>query len=439
MNAYHPLVTLLQLAQRIRNAPDLEMLRFILVNETHGLVPYRQAVLWNASGTVEALSGIPSVDADVPYVLWLRHLFAQLQPVVSDAPLLMEGSFAPLEVRDGWSEWWPEMALLIPLQVGETLMGWLLLARETPFEEAEVELLRHLGESHAHAWRCLRGGGRALGTILPAQRWKTWAVVGLLVIGGLAWPVPLTVLAPAEVVPRHPEVIRSPMDGVIDRFHVQPNDPVTPGQPLFDLDETTLKSRLEVAEKSLAVTESEYLVTSQLALQDSRSKAQLAIFAGRVEEKRLEADGVRDLLARGRVKATRAGIALFSDPQGWIGRPVMTGEKILTVADARDGEVEAWLPAGDVIPLEVGASVTLFLNIDPLHPRGARLRLLAYEPVARPDGIVAHQLRATLDGEGNESPRLGLKGTARIAGDTVSLGWWMARRPLALARQWLGW
>lgn len=435
----HPLIMLLQLVQRARSAPQWELLSFIFVNETHGLIPYRQAVLWNSSGTVEALSGIPVVDTHVPYVLWLNHLFTQLNLSEHNAPLRLEGSCAPPDVQTGWREWLPDMALAMPLKAGDDTLGWLLLARETAFESDEIELLLHLVEGYAHAWRCLRGGQRGgLRRLASLVRWKSVAVTALLLCGLFVWPVPLSVLAPAEVVPRQPEVIRAPMEGVIDRFHVQPNDPVTPGQSLFDLDGTVLKSRLEVAEKSLAVAESEYLVTSQLALQDPRSKAQLAILAGRVEEKRLEADGVRDQLARGRVKATRAGIALFSDPQGWIGRPVATGEKILTVAEERDGEVEAWLSAGDLIPLASGAAVTLFLNIDPLHPRVARLRLLAYEPLLRPDGIVAHQLRATFESKG-EPPRLGLKGTARISGETVALGWWIARRPLAILRQWLGW
>ncbi|MBF0182503.1 MAG: HlyD family efflux transporter periplasmic adaptor subunit [Magnetococcales bacterium] len=437
MTAVDPLVILLELSQRARQAATPDELRFVMVNETHGLVPYRQAVLWDGRGKVTALSGIPLPDAQAPFVAWLHRLFhhhSHMAP--TDRPSVVTGPLAPPGVREEWPEWLPEQALLLPMRLDERVLGWLLLARESPFAAAEGELLHHLAGVYAHAWSCRARRQERAWRQGVFSGWKKGALVAMTV-ALLFWRVPLTTLAPAEIVPIRPEVVRAPMDGVVMRFHVQPNEVIQTGQPLFDLDDTTLKSRLEVAEKGLAIAESEYLVTSQLALQDPRSKAQLAILSGRVEEKRLEAEGLRELLTRSRVKASRSGIALFSDLQNWIGRPVITGERILTVADAGAVEIEAWLSPGDLIPLAENAETTLYLNVDPLHPRTARLRLLAYEATARPDGGVAHQLRATLT-DASAPPRLGLKGIARLQGERVPLWWWMTRRPMALVRQWLG-
>ncbi|MEO5378207.1 MAG: HlyD family efflux transporter periplasmic adaptor subunit [Magnetococcus sp. DMHC-6] len=433
-----PLVVLLQLAERARGVTTVEELLFVIVNETHALVSYRQAVLWNGDGKVVALSGIPVLDPQVPFILWLQRLYSQLRQAPIEAPLQLEGHAAPDGLQEGWEEWLPEHALAIALKVGDKKLGWLFLARELPFELAEIELLNYLAGAYGHAWMCHLGRVKQAWWHQPIPRRKKllfFILFGLI----LFWRVPLTLLAPAEIVPIQPEVVRAPMDGVVLRFHVQPNDPIQVGQPLFDLDDTTLKSRLEVAEKSFTISESEYKITSQLALQDPRSKTQLAILAGRAEEKQLEADGLRDLLARSRVKASQSGIALFSDPQSWIGRPVQTGERILTIAEERQIEVEAWPAAGALIPLPKEASVTLFLNIDPLHPRAAHMRLLSYESTVRPDGTVAHQLRATLQERGDPPLRLGLRGIARIEGERVSLFWWIIRRPVAMVRQWLGW
>ncbi len=432
-----PLVVVLQLAERARQTATVEELLFVMVNETHALASYRQAVLWDATGRVVALSGIPVLDPQVPFVLWLQRLYGQLRHAPTDAFFPMAGESVPDGLRDGWGEWLPDVALAIPLQQGDTRLGWLLLARDFPFDDSESELLNHLAGAYAHAWSAYLGRRSHFRWQQLLPRRRRWLILAALSLA-LAWPVPLTVLAPAEVVPIHPEVIRAPMDGVLLRFHLQPNDPVAVGQPLFDLDDTTLNNRLEVAEKSLAIAESEYLLTSQLALQDPRSKAQLTLLFGRVEEKKLEADGLRAQRARSRVHASRSGIALFSDPQSWIGRPVVTGERILTIAEEQESEVEAWVAAGALIPLPVEAPVMLFLNVDPLHPRAARLRLLAYEATLRPDGTAAHQMRATWQGEG-APPRLGLKGMVRITGEQVALCWWIARRPVALVRQWLGW
>ena len=89
---------------------------------------------------------------------------------------------------------------------------------------------------------------------------------------------------------------------------------------------------------------------------------------------------------------------------------------------------------GEVRP---GGKLTLFLNTNPLSPVHAVVRTVAYDSTARPDASIAHRVRATL-AEGEAKPRLGLKGTARIDGDTVPLVWWLVRRPLGTIRQFVG-
>ena len=114
------------------------------------------------------------------------------------------------------------------------------------------------------------------------------------------------------------------------------------------------------------------------------------------------------------------------------------GEKVLAIAEERDTEIEAWLSPGDLIELAVEAPLTLFLNSDPMNAVHARLRVVGYESQYRPDGTLAHRVRATL-ADGEAPPRLGLKGTARLDGGRVTLAYWLFRRPLAIIRQTLGW
>jgi hypothetical protein len=65
------------------------------------------------------------------------------------------------------------------------------------------------------------------------------------------------------------------------------------------------------------------------------------------------------------------------------------------------------------------------------------VRTVAYEAISRPDGTLAHRVRAIL-AETDHRPRLGVKGTARIDGERVPLIWWLFRRPLTVVRQTLG-
>jgi multidrug resistance efflux pump len=223
---------------------------------------------------------------------------------------------------------------------------------------------------------------------------------------------------------------------VIDAFHVQPNQDVTEGQALFGFDEALIRSRLRVAQQSLATAQAEYRQTAQQSLVDARVRPQLAALTGRIEEREAETAFLREQLQRSRVAAPQAGIALFDDPTQWIGKPVVVGERILRIAAPQDVEVEAWLPVGDAVKLEPGTPVQLFLNARPLEPVSATLRFMAHEAVQRPDGSHAYRLRASLTAPAGH--RVGLKGTARLEGETVPLIYWVVRRPLATVRAWIG-
>ncbi|HEY4890158.1 MAG TPA: hypothetical protein VII10_00575, partial [Reyranella sp.] len=68
---------LAQLTRRARHAVTVEELAFLAVNETHGLMPYRQAALWRrdaaGSGRVMALSGVPMIERNAPFPMWLER------------------------------------------------------------------------------------------------------------------------------------------------------------------------------------------------------------------------------------------------------------------------------------------------------------------------------------------------------------------------------
>jgi multidrug efflux pump subunit AcrA (membrane-fusion protein) len=212
---------------------------------------------------------------------------------------------------------------------------------------------------------------------------------------------------------------------------------VKAGDPLFGFDEAILASRLDVATQALATAEAEYRQSAQQALYDAKPKAQLAVLAGKIEERRADLDYLRGELERARVVAPQDGIAIFDDPSEWIGKPVSTGERIMRIAAPGDVEIEAWMPVGDAIPLPADAPVKLYLNASPLFAVSAQVRYAAHDAVQRPDGSYAYRIRASLDNATDQ--RVGLKGTARISGRRVPLIYWMVRRPLAVIRQTVGW
>ena len=121
------------------------------------------------------------------------------------------------------------------------------------------------------------------------------------------------------------------------------------GEPLFQLDLTTLNSRLAVAQQELATAEAEYRQSAQQAVFEARSKPQLATLQGRIANAEPRRASSSRNCSVPRSWRLVSGIVLVDDPSEWIGRPVVTGEKVMTIADEYDVEVEAWLTPGDLI------------------------------------------------------------------------------------------
>lgn len=450
-----PLAVLLDLARQARHAGSREELGFLAVNDSHTLVGYRQAALWLTEGSTFALSGVVQLEANAPYVLWLDQVCRVLAGG-SRQPRPVGATDLPEVVGAAWNDWLPAYGLWLPLPVGSgdeaaavqpgDQTGGLLLARPTPWQAHEIALLAEWLDTWQHAWLAMHRSDRRSWRSRLVSWWrpagpgssaaKRRIAWGLALAAAFFFPVRLTVLVPGELVPSNPAVVRAPQDGVVGSFFVKPNALVTPGQPLFDLDSTALTSRLEVAQQALVSAEAEFRQSAQLAVSDGKYKGQLALLTGRVEERRADVDFLRGQLERAHVLAPQGGMVLFDDPSEWVGKPVTMGERIMRVATPDDVEIEAWLPVGDAIRMENGTEVTLYLNASPLSPVAARIRYFAHDASQRPDGSYAYRVRASLQ-EGT-AHRIGLKGTAKLTGDRVPLGYWILRKPLAVLRQFIG-
>lgn len=453
--APNPLLPLIELGHRARAAASADELAFLAVNDTRTLLAYRQAALWFEEGGVRALSGVVSVEANAPYAHWLNRLCKAL---ASDESVMTAGIATvtperlPADVAAEWDDWLPRHALWLPFPAASnrpgSVPGGLLLAGDEIPNEALFPLLDEWGRTWHHAWLALyrpppwsfalwQDKCRAwLGRDGDAPWWRRRPVrIAFVAALVLLFPVRLTVLAPGELVPADPAVIRAPLDGVIGQFHVRPNETVKAGQALFSFDEASLAARLDVARQALATAETEYRQLAQMALADDRYKGQLAALIGKVGEKQAEADYLADQFRRASVTAPRDGIAIFDDPSEWIGRPVQTGERVMQVAAPDDVEIEAWLPVADAIPLPDNAAVNLYLAATPFSSLSGRMRYLGHDALPRPDGSYAYRLRARLDSRTGQ--RIGLKGTAKVSGGWVPMAYWMLRRPLAAIRQFL--
>lgn len=451
--APNALLTLLELGRRSRHAGSAAELGFLLANDTHALLPYRQAAVWTQAAGIHTLSGVLKVEANAPYVQWLESVFAHCHETLKE-PARIGAAQLPDDLAQQWAEWLPAEACWLPLREGKesrTSVG-VIFAREEPFSPGALALLAEWADTWLVAWKAkqsrpslsLAAVKQRLGALVRPQGdmdlpwWKTrLARLVLAVALVLLLPVRLTVLAPAELVPVNPSLVRAPVDGVIESFAVRPNQKVRAGQPLFAFDVALVRSRLDVARQEVLTAQAELRQASQAALSDPAARLQLSALAGRLEERQAQAAYIAQQMERTTVVAPVDGVVLLDEPSEWIGRPVTTGQTVLRIAALDKVEVEAWLGVADAIPLPRDAPLTLYLNASPLSPVDATVRYMAFEPMERPGGDYAYRLRAVPDGKVDH--RVGLKGTARVGGRRVPLGYWIMRRPLATLRVWLGW
>lgn len=431
---------LLNVERQARQCANVAELQHLIANETRKLNRARQIFVAELGGSrgveISAISAVSAVDRSSMLVAGLHRLLERLgrvrtlsQPVEFTLP-----AFCDPDSDLATAYPFREMAWVPFLDRTGAPFAGMLLARETVWTADDLSISRRLGEVFEHAWRELRPSARPLWTI--ARRWKiAFAAASLL---SLAIPVPMTALAPVEIVALDAAIAAAPIDGVIETIDVDPGARVRAGDVLFQFSDTTPRNRRDIAAREVVVAQARVKQQTLIAFGDARGRHELGIAEADLNLKRAEFTFADELLGRTVVRAPRDGVAIYADRKSLIGRPVSTGERIMEIADP--GRIESRIDVAmtDVIALKGGGRVKLFLDVDPLRPWSGRISRSDYR--ARPSDTDVLSLRAfaALDRDERPEPRIGLRGTAQIYGDLVPLGIAIFRRPLSAARQWMG-
>ncbi|GJD94847.1 efflux RND transporter periplasmic adaptor subunit [Methylobacterium iners] len=433
---------LLRIEAELRRAENREQLELALVNEGRKLLRARQvlAVRLPERGTakpqVERISGLAAVEKNAPLVQWLQAVLRERlgRPDAADLfTLNLRANAQASSEADGYP--FPH-ALWAPLKDRDgRLIAGLLFTRETPWGEDETALAARLAETGAHALLAVSAAPRRR---LGGRRRKG-LIAGLCLAGlaALAIPVPMTVLAPAEIVAERPFVLAAPLDGVIEVIVPAPNSPVAVGDVVIRYVDTALRNGFQVAERDVAVAETRLRQNMQGAFFDEKARREVGQARAELALKVAERDYAQALFSRTQVRAERAGVAVYGDRKEWFGKPVTTGQRILEIADPRRVEVRIDLPVSDAVALQRGTAVRIFPDADPLRPIAAEVTVATPLAKLTEAGVLAYRLTAKLTAA-DAPPRLGMRGTAQLFGETVPLGLYLFRKPLSWSRQKLG-
>ena len=212
---------------------------------------------------------------------------------------------------------------------------------------------------------------------------------------------------------------------------------MTAGTPLATLVDTDIQNELRITTREEQVAEARLRQSSLTAFIDEAAKRDLAVSQAETALARARTQYAQDRLSKTKLLSPKDGLAIFSDPQGWAGRPVAAGEAIIEIADPNRIllKIDAPLLAGE--QLQNGARVRVFMDADPLQPLEAKIERASYYAAPTENGQMAFETYARLSSP-DALPRIGARGVAKIHGDTAPLIFWLLRRPIAAVRQFIG-
>jgi len=430
------LQTLMSLENEALAANDLIALKHIAVNRPRALIQTGH-IFWITRSKnkikIDAISSQSKLDKTTPFAQWMTR---QLSLRARQGKLNELNRWEFDDSRDETPFTYPfTHALYAPLAPGPHC-GGLLFTREHPFKEVDKHLIRRLAKIFGLAATVT--GRKKHKAVNINKRLALWGGTALLVLI-LAIPVPMTTLAPAEIVAGNPFIITAPFDGVIEDILVPPNSHVRKNTPVLRFIDTAYRNDFILAGKEEIIADAKLRQAAVSSFISETAKRDIAIAEAEKALASARKNYAQDRLAKTVVTSPKKGIAIYSDPTDWRGRHVTTGEAIIQIADTADLRLRIEAPLSMGESLGGGARVKLFLDNAPLNALEAKLTSASYYAQSLPSGHMAYEAYADLQlKNGQALPRIGTRGVAKVYGRKASLGYWIFRRPITLMRQSLG-
>lgn len=437
-----------QLHLKAFEAKSQQSLNFLMLNDTVQVVRYDRAVLWKLDGgsaKVIGISGQTSINSSgeliKSWTLLINDLITNQKP-----QQLSQDSFA--EQKELWKTLIEEAPLKpsvvwIPFVHDDktVICLWLERWNNAKWQVGEMEILHNLMKAYGHAWLRFKSNSQlqAFGFFDRFRKRTLYGVgIGLLLSLLLLIRIPLRVVAPCEIVPKDPYLVTAPIEGTIAEVVVQPGELVKKGDLLFEYDKRVAMEKLEVAKKQLEITRSEVARATTLSFKDPRSATELSILKLKEEKENINLSLANYYVSQLTAKARVGGVVIIDDPDVWRGKPVQVGEKILVISDPQKTKIRMWIPESDNIDFDFNEPIHIVLNIDPSRSRLAKLEYIANYVTLSEKQVPSFIAEADWI-ESSDDIKLGLKGTAVLYGENVSLLYVITRRPLKYLRNLIGW
>jgi hypothetical protein len=432
------LFTLIELHRQAQQATSRELFAHIIVNETRKLIAYDEAIFWRGNAddvSLESVSGNATLDKNSPYGIAVRQLIKKSLADMTAGQMVY--TLPPLSITSMPDRAGMHAVILRFCLPDQKTMGGLWLLRPAVFQEAEQQILQELsyGYSAGMAIHTLRFRQPALSVFRTLKRRP--ALLALVLLVAAIFPVRLSVTAPVEIVAQDAVLVTIPFEGTIEQVMVSPGDTVKADQPLARLEQSTLQSRMDMAQEALSVAQAGLARLRREALANPEKRVEMGALQSEIALKKIEYDYAKSLLNRSDILSPRNGIAIFADKNMLLGKPVTTGDILMQIAGTQNKELLIRVPADALIPLSGDEILEFHMNARPLKTYHGTIKTMGYQASEDVDGLLTYKIRGNI-ADGADDTRIGWKGTAKITGKWTVLSYSLLRRPLVTLRRTLG-
>jgi multidrug resistance efflux pump len=416
-----------------------QALSFLILNDTVQMTRYDRAVLWDFDRSKPSLLGVSgqsSINATTDIAKRWQRLVQNLKHP-GQIQILSSESFKSEQTL--WKEYEESNSrpsvLWFPITAHDRMATGLWLERweGMKWSNQEVEILNPLIQAYGLAWE----------KFTPHYSWRTlrkllyWTLGLTLLLLLFAIRIPLRIVAPCEVVPKDPILITAPLEDIIEKINVKPGQFVHVNDPLFEYDKRVALQTLKIAENQLQVAQQDLSRAKTLAFKEERSLTEISILMAKLKKEEANLELAKYRASQLIAHSPTNGIAMLENPDEWRGKPVKVGEKILLVIDPKKTKVRLWIPENDNIGLDIKKSIYVFLNTSPTVTREAKLMFISNASTITEKHVVSFMAEAEWT-KPQDDIRVGLKGSAILYGEKVSLFYWLIRKPWATFREFIG-
>ena len=431
---------LLEYEFELRNAEDRAHLQFIVTHHIRKITGSELCFLSRRNQysklKVVAASNLVTIDQSSPQINCVNRLLKKFNASEN----VIFGDTKGLNLDNSEASLFPPYFAIIKLLSkfqNDNLSEYLVIFRYRSFLASEKSLLQLLSDNAVHAMLALDGRKKNTWTLVNKLKGYVYFGVLIIVLSCLFFiKVPLSVVAPVEVVPRNARIISAPFNGVISKIYVVPGQFVDTGDVILEYDRTELDIDIKRAKAALAFEKARLSQISNQGTIDSSLRGEKLILEAKVKVSSIELEQAILKQQKSVIIASQPGYINLDRADYLQGLPVQTGDRILSIIDPENIHVKLELPTSNAIKPDTAKEVRISFDHKPLNSWSGSIVHSDFEPSLNSKGILSYAIYLQLNNNfGWELPRVGQRGNARLSGPTVRLGYQVFRKPILMLKK----